>query len=69
MWTRVFETDTGSIIVSVILGLGLAAIFRRACKEKGCIVIRAPPLSEIRDQVYRVDNACYQYVPYAAPCT
>jgi hypothetical protein len=69
MWTSVFETNVGSIIVSVILGLGLAAVFRRACNEKGCVVIRAPLLAEVRDQVYRVDDACYQYSPYAAPCT
>lgn len=62
------NTKTGSVIVSVVLGLGLAALFRRACNEKGCLVIKAPPSAEIENHVYRIDDTCFQYTPIATPC-
>ena len=30
----------GKIIISIIWGLGLAALFRRVCKGRNCIVIK-----------------------------
>ena len=33
------KNETGRLIISILLGLGLAAIFRRVCKDKKCIII------------------------------
>jgi hypothetical protein len=62
------RTPTGTLIVSVILGLGLAAVFRRACKGKECVVVRAPPLSHTQGHVYRIEDDCYKYERRAAEC-
>ncbi len=62
------KTPAGTIIVSVILGLGLAAIFRKACKGKECVVIRAPPLSRTEGHVYRIEDDCYTYARAPAQC-
>ena len=37
MITKAFDTKTGSAIISIIFGLGLAALFRQSCKGDRCI--------------------------------
>lgn len=58
----------GRIIVSVILGLGLASIFRKACNDRTCMTFYAPPPSSINEKVYKFDGKCYKFVPKAKPC-
>lgn len=58
----------GAIIVSVILGLGLAAIFRATCRGESCVVVRSPPLDQITGKVYQIDDQCYKYSSYAVGC-
>jgi hypothetical protein len=62
------DSEYGSILISVIVGLGLATLFRKACKGYGCHVIRGPPLSELRKNVYLQDGRCWKYTPEAADC-
>lgn len=62
------DSDLGSIIISIIVGLGLATMFRKACKGYGCHVIRGPPLKDLKKNVYLQDGRCYKYSPVAADC-
>lgn len=62
------STRVGAIMVSIILGLGLASMFRRACKGDGCKVIHAPKASQIDGHTYRIDHDCFRYVPFDVPC-
>ena len=64
----IMESETGAIIVSIILGLGLAAMFRRACAGGNCIVIKGPNPRDVEGSVYKVKDDCYTYKPYVAPC-
>ena len=68
MFTDAAYTPTGSIIISVILGLGLAALFRRACKGKECVIVKAPPTNDTNNYVYKIDDDCYKYHKTAAQC-
>lgn len=66
---RVFlDSPRGSVLMSVILGLGLATMFRKACRGAGCTVVRGPPLKELRRHVYIQDGQCYKYTPVATSC-
>lgn len=65
---RLLQDRFGQIMLSVILGIGLAALFRRACSGDGCFVIKAPSARDINDYVYKVDKACYKYTPNVVPC-
>jgi hypothetical protein len=65
---RLMGDRVGAIVVSVILGLGLAALFRRACKGDGCVVVRAPKGDDVGRYFYKLEDDCYKYTPYAAPC-
>jgi len=51
---------TGKIIMSMILGIGLATFFRSVCKGKKCRIISSPPIEEIEDQTYKFDGKCYK---------
>jgi hypothetical protein len=62
------NTKEGQIIVSVLLGFGLATLFRKACKDQSCIVIKGPKMTEINGVFYRVGDTCYQYTPQITSC-
>ncbi len=62
------HTERGKIIMSVILGFGLASLFRTVCKEKDCLIFHAPPLDKFKDKIYKNGNKCYKYTPVATKC-
>ena len=47
------HTETGKVIMSILLGFGLASLFRTVCKDKDCLLFYAPPLEKIKDKMYR----------------
>jgi len=51
----------GKIFISIILGLGLATMFRTVCKEKNCIRFHGPVISEIDGKIYKHGGKCYKY--------
>jgi hypothetical protein len=55
-------------MVSVVIGLGLAAVFRATCSGQRCIVVKGPPLKEVQDKTFRIDGSCYKYTPFVVPC-
>lgn len=65
---RFVQTETGKILMSIILGVGLASIFKASCKDKNCILMKAPALDQLNDKVYKVDNKCYKFKPTQTKC-
>jgi len=65
---KFFENKTGKYMLSLILGIGIASLFRKVCKEKNCIVFKAPPLEEIKGKIFKYDNQCYKYNPVIVKC-
>jgi hypothetical protein len=68
MIDNVMSSDFGQILISVILGLGLASFFRKVCKNGRCIVVKGPKLDDIKKNVYKIDNECFKYTPQATTC-
>jgi hypothetical protein len=62
------HSQTGKILMSIILGIGLATFFRVACKGKNCKVISAPPIEEIDGQTYKFNDKCYNFEKKAIDC-
>lgn len=56
-----FNDPIGKFFISVILGLGLATMFRSVCKEKNCIRFSGPIISEIDGKIYKHGDKCFQY--------
>ena len=50
------HTETGKIMMSILLGFGLASLFRVVCKNKDCLIFHAPPLANFKDKVYKNNN-------------
>jgi len=55
------STPRGKIILSIIWGMGLSTLFRKACKGRSCIIIKGPKPSEMHNKIYKFDNKCYRY--------
>lgn len=68
---RLLHTDLGKIFVSILLGLGLATMFRKVCKDKSCIHFNGPVLkdfSEMDGKIYKHGSKCYKYKMVSAKC-
>ena len=61
-------TSWGSVLISIILGLGLAALFQKACKDNNCVIIKGPPYKDIKDKIYIHDGKCIMYKPESSSC-
>lgn len=57
----IFKNKYTKIILGVLWGFGLACIFRTACNNRNCIIYKAPNPADIKNNVYGVDDKCYQY--------
>jgi hypothetical protein len=62
------SSNTGKYLMSVILGIGLATFFRAVCKGSRCKIIRAPPLEEIDNEIYKYGEKCYKLEKVATKC-
>lgn len=62
------HTQTGKIIMSVLLGIGLATFFRTVCKGKKCNIIESPPMADLDGQTYKFDDKCYKMEKNAIKC-
>jgi len=63
------HTPTGSIVISVILGIGLASLFRAACKGRNCVAKFAAPHDKVTSGAYQFVNGCYTYEMQPTKCT
>lgn len=68
IFDKILNTKEGSIIISVILGLGLASLFKKACKDNNCVIIKSPPKNKIIGKIFKEDNKCYKYNPVSTKC-
>lgn len=66
--SRLLHTTTGKYLLSVILGLGIASLFRSVCSGRNCDVYSAPPREEIDEKVFKFDGKCYAYTPKHVKC-
>ena len=58
---RLIYGEPGKIIISIILGLGLATLFRKVCKDRDCIIFRAPDIKKIQNQIFKFEGKCYTF--------
>lgn len=65
---EVIQNPISKIILSVLWGLALSTLFRRACKNRSCIVIRGPRPLDMEGKIYEFDNKCYIYKAKLTEC-
>ena len=62
------EHKNTATLLSCVIGFGLAALFRPMCRGPDCLVLRGPPLSEIRNAVFQIGSKCQEFSPKAVEC-
>ena len=65
---KIFYNQFGAVLISIILGIGLASLFRKACKDRQCIHFKGPPLKDIKDQIYKHSDNCYTFHEQSIEC-
>lgn len=65
---RLVNTKLGRIFMSIVFGIGLAALFRRTCTDKHCIVFNGPIIKEFDNKIYKHDGKCYKYETSSSKC-
>jgi hypothetical protein len=65
---RVIHSEFGQYMIAIILGLGLASLFRPACNGENCYEFIGAPNKEVEKSVYKFDDECYQFQPKATTC-
>lgn len=68
MLEDILNSHMGQILISVILGLGLATVFKKVCTGQNCIVVQSPDIKEINKFYYKIDADCFKYSPYVTEC-
>ena len=59
---NILYTDRGRFILSIILGLGFATLFRKYCEGKNCYEFIGPEQELIKNKIYSYDSKnseCY----------
>ena len=64
--SKFVRNKTGKIIMSIILGLGLATLFRQVCRDNNCTIYKAPIINE--SDVYKFENECYSFEKISTKC-
>ena len=65
---KLLRSNAGRILISILLGLGLASLFRRECKDLECIKFEGPSDEDIKDKLFRFNDKCFSVSPKAATC-
>ena len=67
---KLFHTTSGKTMISIILGLGIASLFRQACKGTNCVLVKALPMDSIANTVYKHPSSerCIRYEVNPVKC-
>ena len=65
---RFFHTESGKVIISLLLGLGLATLFKKTCDGVNCLVFKPPSLEDIKTKKYKYGDKCFQYEMQSIDC-
>ena len=65
---RFLLSEPGKILISIILGLGLSTLFRKACNDQSCISFLGVHPNNIEEKVFKFNEKCYKYTNEAVTC-
>lgn len=66
---KIVSSENGAIVMSIIMGIGLATLFRQHCKNRDCIVFEAPSKEFLTKGILKYDNKCYKNTPEHVQCS
>ena len=66
---RVLYGTYSKYVFSIILGFGLATLFKKVCNDKNCLRFVGPNMKEINNKYYKFNDSCYKFKPKAVSCS
>lgn len=67
-FARLLNSKIGQMLISIILGLGLASLFRKVCTDGTCLQFHGPVISEVDGKTYQFGEYCYKYDLFPVQC-
>jgi hypothetical protein len=55
-------------MVSFMLGLAVVVIVAPICRGRECMIVKAPPIHEVRDSIYHIASKCYKFETVQMEC-
>ena len=65
---ELINSTRGRYAFSLLLGLGLATLFRKVCNSRNCLVFKAPSLDQIKGKVFGHNKKCYKFEEEHVSC-
>lgn len=65
---RAVHTGYGRILISILLGLGLSSLFRKACKGSNCIQFKAPSIKCLEGEIFKHGDTCHEFKAVTKNC-
>jgi hypothetical protein len=66
---RFVNSKEGIIIISFLLGFGLATLFKKVCLGPSCIVFEGPSQTMLNNQLIKYNHKCYKNIPQHVKCS
>jgi hypothetical protein len=67
-FNKLFNSVVGKYIISILLGIGLASLFRKVCSERSCLTFTGAKLTDIDNKIFKFNNKCYSFKNAASSC-
>lgn len=65
---KLLYSNVGKNIISILLGIGLASLFQKVCKDKNCIIFSGPIISEVDGKIFQHGDNYYKYDIKSVTC-
>ena len=65
---KFINSRNGKYVFSILIGFGLATLFRKACNSRNCLVFKSPDLDNIKGKIFNHDNKCYEFKEESITC-
>jgi hypothetical protein len=61
LFKNLIKHKNGRKMMSILWGLGLAALFKTVCKGRDCIIYTSNSPLKIKKKIYKHNEKCYKY--------
>ena len=64
----ILNSERGKILFSILLGFGLATLFRKSCESSNCLIFKIPDLNKIDNKIFKFDDKCFKFQTESISC-
>lgn len=65
---RLLYSKYSCLLISIILGFGLATMFRKECKEGSCLEFKGVPIKKTKNKIFLHNNSCHKFSSNSEAC-